>query len=83
MLPDRLYRIKHAADLLALQPSTLYHLISIKAITVVRPTARSVRISEQEILRIQREGLCLRGEAGPVPPNTTPATGVAVAEGAP
>ena len=57
MLPDRLYRIRDAANLLALRPSTIYRLIAIHAIEVVRPTSRAVRISEQELLRIQRSGL--------------------------
>jgi excisionase family DNA binding protein len=57
MLPDRLYRIRDAADLLALRPSTIYRLIATNAIEVVRPTSRAVRISEQELVRIQRSGL--------------------------
>ncbi|MEO8048504.1 MAG: hypothetical protein ABI684_14570 [Nitrospirota bacterium] len=61
MLPDRLYRIRDAADLLALRPSTLYHLIATNAIEVVRPSSRAVRISEQELIRIQQDGVRPRG----------------------
>ncbi len=57
MLPERLYRVEDAANLLALQPSTLRKLIHNGAIAIVRPTSRAVRIAESEIVRIQREGL--------------------------
>lgn len=63
MLPGRLYRVRDAAALLALQPSTIRKLIATRSITVVRPTSRAVRIPEWELARIQREGLCPRQEA--------------------
>lgn len=62
MLPERLYRIPEAADLLALKPSTIRKLISTRAIAIVRPSSRAVRISESELVRIQREGLRPRAE---------------------
>lgn len=62
--PQRLYRIREAAEILGLRPVTVYKLISTKAITVIRPTPRAVRIPEQELLRIQRDGLVPRREAG-------------------
>lgn len=63
MLPDQLYRIRDAANLLALRPATLYRLIASNAIAAVRPTSRAVRISAQELIRIQRAGLRPRGAA--------------------
>jgi hypothetical protein len=45
-MPPQLFRVADAAALLALQPSTV----------------RSVRISESEILRIQRDGTSPRRE---------------------
>jgi excisionase family DNA binding protein len=60
MPPARLYRVREVADLLALKPDTVYRLIAAKTITIIKPTRRSIRISEQEILRIQRDGIQLR-----------------------
>lgn len=60
MALSKLYRIEEAAELLALKPSTLRKLIFRRAITVVRPTRRAVRIPESEIARMQREGLSPR-----------------------
>ncbi len=62
MPPVKLYRPGEVADLLGLQLSTIYHLISVRSISVVRPTRRAVRIPESEILRIQQEGLSLRAQ---------------------
>lgn len=62
--PQRLYRIREAAEILGLRPVTVYKLISTKAIAVIRPTRRAVRIPEQELLRIQRDGLVPRREVG-------------------
>jgi excisionase family DNA binding protein len=58
----KLYRVEDAASLLGLQPSTLRKMIFERRITVVRPTARAVRIPETELARIQREGLSPRRE---------------------
>jgi excisionase family DNA binding protein len=58
----KLYRVEEAADLLGLQPSTIRKLISLRRITVCRPTTRAVRISEAELARIQKEGTSPRRE---------------------
>lgn len=59
---QRLYRIEEAAELLGLQPSTIRKLIFQRRITVCRPTRRAVRVPEQELSRIQRDGLSPRRE---------------------
>jgi excisionase family DNA binding protein len=61
--PDQLYRVPHAADRLALQPSTLRKMITYRKIAVIR-IGRSVRIPAAEIERIQREGLQPRRAEG-------------------
>jgi excisionase family DNA binding protein len=62
--PDQLYRVPDAADRLALQPSTIRKMISLRKIGVIR-IGRSVRIPAAEIERIQREGLQPRREVRP------------------
>ena len=53
MPPQKLYRVEEAADLLGLKPCTIRKLIFRRAIGVVRPTPRAVRIPESELLRVQ------------------------------
>ncbi len=64
MALSKLLRIPEAAELLGLQPSTIRKMVLQRAITVVRPTRRSVRIPEEEVVRIQREGRSPRREEG-------------------
>jgi excisionase family DNA binding protein len=52
-----LYRIPDAAAILAIKPSTLRKLIAAGEITAVRPTRRTVRVTESELRRILRDGL--------------------------
>ena len=66
MPPIQLYRVNTAAAILALRPSTVRKLISRRSIAVVRPTPGAVRISESEIIRIQREGLSPRQNEAPM-----------------
>jgi excisionase family DNA binding protein len=49
-----LYRVSEAARLLALKPPTVRKLIALGHIAVCRPSPRSVRVPETEILRLQR-----------------------------
>ena len=63
--PAKLYRIPAVADFLALRPATIYRLIADRMILAVRTGYRSIRVPGWEILRIQREGLRLEGEAAP------------------
>ena len=66
MPPIQLYLVNAAAAILALRPSTVRKLISRRSIAVVRPTPGAVRISESEIIRIQREGLFPRQNEAPM-----------------
>jgi excisionase family DNA binding protein len=49
-----LYRVDEAAHLLALKPLTVRKLIAQGHIAVCRPSPRSVRVPEAEIIRLQR-----------------------------
>jgi excisionase family DNA binding protein len=49
-----LYRVEDAAVLLGIKPGSLRKLIAAGKVTSVRPTVRTVRIPEDEVLRLQQ-----------------------------
>ena len=53
---ERLLTVGEAASRLALKPSTIRRWILTRRIDVVRPNSRAVRIPEEAILRIVKEG---------------------------
>jgi excisionase family DNA binding protein len=53
---DRLLRVNEAAERLGLKPSTIRKMILLRRIAIVRPTPRSVRISEATIEAIIQKG---------------------------
>lgn len=59
---QKLYRVREAADILAVSVATLRKYILRRTIAVVR-VGRAVRVPESELLRLQREGLTPRREA--------------------
>ena len=63
--PTKLYRVRAVARFLELKPATVYRLIADRMIMSVRTSYKAIRIPGWEILRIQREGLRLEGEAAP------------------
>jgi excisionase family DNA binding protein len=67
-----LYRIPDAAAILAIKPSTLRKLIAAGEITCVRPSRRTVRVSEDELRRILRDGLRPRRGAPLMPIDRAP-----------
>jgi len=51
----KLYRVEEAAEVLALQPSTIRRMILEGKLRVVRPSqARAVRITEDELARLMQ-----------------------------
>jgi len=52
----RLLRVPEVAERLGLQPSTVRRMIMERKIDVIRPTARTVRISEATIEAILEKG---------------------------
>jgi excisionase family DNA binding protein len=58
-----LYRVEAAAEILAIKPASLRKMIAAGEITVVRPSRRTVRVSEEELRRILRDGLRPRRKA--------------------
>jgi excisionase family DNA binding protein len=62
-----LYRVEDAAAILAIKPASLRKMIAAGEITCVRPSRRTVRVSEEELRRILRDGLRPRRAAGPGP----------------
>ncbi len=53
---ERLLRVDEVAERLGLRPSTVRKLIYLRAIPVVRPTKRAVRIRREDVEAIIRRG---------------------------
>ncbi len=63
MAPVRMYRTRKAAPILDVAPNTLLQYIRDGRVNVIRFSRRAIRISETELLRIQREGFLPKGAA--------------------
>ncbi len=53
---EKLLRVDEVAELLGLRPSTVRKLIYLRAIPVVRPTKRAVRVRQGDVEAIIRRG---------------------------
>ncbi len=61
--PEKLYRTAAAAKLLDISPPILRLRVAEGSVNAIYLSTRAIRISESELLRIQREGLLKRKAA--------------------